>query len=81
MENHTIIGYCRKSPTEDDDETRTRLLNQMVEKLKGRSLVDRVYVSPCSSADEQMRMRDLDTTTLEIEGAIGNTQGKRCYNG
>ncbi|KAG1150794.1 hypothetical protein G6F37_003320 [Rhizopus arrhizus] len=39
---HEIVGYARKSKSEKDDIKRICLLNLMVEKLKTRSLADRV---------------------------------------
>ncbi|KAI9490088.1 hypothetical protein BDB00DRAFT_839543 [Zychaea mexicana] len=82
QDNHTIVGYCRKSVTDDDHPTRVRLLRQTVQKLKARSLVDRVYISPRSSANQEIRSRDFmesDFIISDIEGAIGTTQGKWKY--
>jgi hypothetical protein len=39
---YEVIGYARKSKGEKDDMKRIRLLNLMVEKLKTRSLADKV---------------------------------------
>ncbi|KAL4215461.1 hypothetical protein AB4K20DRAFT_1862695 [Rhizopus microsporus] len=38
----TVIGYTRKSKSDEDIETRTRLLNLMYKRLKERSLVDHI---------------------------------------
>ncbi|KAI9485636.1 MAG: hypothetical protein EXX96DRAFT_533975 [Benjaminiella poitrasii] len=82
-ENHTIIGYCRKSLTSGDNETRARLLQKMVNKLIARSLVDRVYLSPCSSANQEIGNRDLESifNISEIEGAVGTKQDMISYIG
>ncbi|KAI9475634.1 MAG: hypothetical protein EXX96DRAFT_506170 [Benjaminiella poitrasii] len=55
---YEVIGYARKSKGEKDDMKRRCLLNLMVEKLKTRSLADRVFVSPISSAGDPFNKRD-----------------------
>ncbi|CAO3681921.1 unnamed protein product [Rhizopus stolonifer] len=55
---YEIIGYARKSKGEKDDMKRVYLLNLMVEKLKTRSLADRVFISPNSSAGDPFNKRD-----------------------
>ncbi|KAL0090631.1 hypothetical protein F4703DRAFT_1834306, partial [Phycomyces blakesleeanus] len=39
-----IIGYARKSPSPEDQETRVRLLNSTINNLRFRSLETHVYV-------------------------------------
>ncbi|GAA5807048.1 hypothetical protein MFLAVUS_000398 [Mucor flavus] len=55
---YEIIGYARKSKGEKDDMKRVFLLNLMVEKLKTRSLADRVFISPNSFAGDPFNKRD-----------------------
>ncbi|KAI9485260.1 MAG: hypothetical protein EXX96DRAFT_474928, partial [Benjaminiella poitrasii] len=45
---YEIIGYARKSPANDDIDTRTKLLQAMVNNLHERSFTSRVYASTCS---------------------------------
>ncbi|ORY88522.1 hypothetical protein BCR43DRAFT_448696 [Syncephalastrum racemosum] len=53
---NTIIGYCRKSKTIEDEETRVRLLQKMIKRMRARSLVDKTFVSPCSAAGRTYRI-------------------------
>ena len=74
---YEVVGYTRKSKGENDDMKRIRLLNLMVEKLKTRSLADRVYVSPNSSAGDPFNKRD-EKKPVEMMSQIianGDTQG------
>lgn len=71
-----IIGYARKSPGEKDKEKRARLLRIMIDKLKTRSLVQEVFVSECSSANDPLNTRDADQ--MGFEGADGSTKGNTC---
>ena len=48
----TVIGYTRKSKSDEDIETRTRLLNLMYKRLKERSLVDHVFASYTSQTND-----------------------------
>lgn len=76
-DGHMIIGYCRKSTTPSAN--RVILLQRMVDILFKRSLVDKVFVSPCSSAKQAFPKRDLadNGILLELEHVDGNTQGKK----
>ncbi|KAI9473520.1 MAG: hypothetical protein EXX96DRAFT_463841, partial [Benjaminiella poitrasii] len=58
-EEYNIVGYARKSRTNENDESRVRLLQQMARRLKERSLVDKIFVSPRANANELMVERDL----------------------
>ncbi|CDS13306.1 hypothetical protein LRAMOSA05484 [Lichtheimia ramosa] len=58
-EGYSIVGYARKSRKDESDESRTRLLQQMAKRLKQRSLVDKIFVSPRANANEFMAERDL----------------------
>ncbi|KAI8079892.1 uncharacterized protein BX664DRAFT_303026 [Halteromyces radiatus] len=76
-----IIGYCRKSRTNEDDDTRLRLLQDMINRLKQRSLVDKVFVSPYSSAGENLNARDAQTKfdIHQLKNASGTTQDLISY--
>lgn len=78
QDGFSVIGYCRKSCTNDDNGTRVRLLQTMVDRLQEKSLVDRVFVSPFSSADEEINSRDTQDNFAmnQLENVSGNTQGK-----
>lgn len=68
-----IVGYTRKSPGEKDKEKRTRLLKIMIDKLRSRCLIDKVFVSQSSLANEPFDKRD--TNDNDFEGADGSTRG------
>jgi hypothetical protein len=57
-EGFNVIGYIRKSPT-NDSQNRIRLLRCMVDGLKERSLVDKVLASVCCYANDPITQRDL----------------------
>ncbi|KAG0183879.1 hypothetical protein DFQ28_000672, partial [Apophysomyces sp. BC1034] len=59
MEGYSVIGYARKSRRNEVKESRIRLLQLMIKRLKERSLVDNVFVSPCANANELIAERDL----------------------
>ncbi|RCH83826.1 hypothetical protein CU098_004968, partial [Rhizopus stolonifer] len=76
---YEIIGYARKSPTIDNIDTRTRLLQAMVDNLHERSFTSKVYVSTCSYSSTPFFERDLknkDGIIDKLSQATGNTQGK-----
>ncbi|OAD67807.1 hypothetical protein PHYBLDRAFT_150896 [Phycomyces blakesleeanus NRRL 1555(-)] len=52
-------SYVRKSPSDVDLETRSKLLQKMVDDLLDRSLVDKVYVSVSSLTSSPFNERDL----------------------
>lgn len=72
-----IVGYARKSPGEKDEANRTKLLQRMIEKLKSRSLVDKVFVSKISTAGQPFYERDVNQDSFE--GSDGSTVGNRQY--
>lgn len=77
-EGYTIIGYCRKSPTEKADANRIALLEAMFNRLNERSAVDQIFVSLCSKAGDPFNERDKkkkDSESLAKLNAIGNTEG------
>ncbi|KAI7902999.1 uncharacterized protein BX663DRAFT_509158 [Cokeromyces recurvatus] len=72
-----LVGYARKSPTDDDIENNTRLIQLMVSNLKVRSFATRIYVSTSSWASTPFAKRDLkpDSKVMEsLENVNGNTQ-------
>ncbi|KAI9267295.1 hypothetical protein EDC94DRAFT_633994 [Helicostylum pulchrum] len=78
---YEVVGYTRKSKGEKDDIIRIRLLNLMLEKLKTRSLADKVFVSPNSSADDSFNQRD-EKKPVEMMSyliANGDTQDMLKY--
>lgn len=79
-ENFIIVGYVRKSPGEEPIENRVRLLNNMVSKLKDRSLIDIVFASPSCKASDPITHRDVvrDTNLNKLDVA-GDINGKKIY--
>ncbi|KAI8875630.1 hypothetical protein K501DRAFT_233357, partial [Backusella circina FSU 941] len=78
----TIIGYARKSIGSNDEEIRKRLLNNMVQCLKERSLCDMVFVSWSCSAAANFASRDMNVNTdllNELIGVDGDTQSMISY--
>ncbi|ORX54058.1 hypothetical protein DM01DRAFT_1287208, partial [Hesseltinella vesiculosa] len=76
---YEIIGYARKSAGSEELDTRVRLLQCMIDKLKERSLATKVFVSTSSSASQPLCERDIvkDAKVLEkLIGLSGTTQGK-----
>ena len=55
------IGYVRKSPprTNEKPENRVRLLQQMINRLQERSMVQKVFVSPNCSSGQALNDRDV----------------------
>ncbi|KAG0960160.1 hypothetical protein G6F31_010933 [Rhizopus arrhizus] len=80
-EKYNIIGYARKSRTNENDESRVRLLQQMTRRLKERSLVDKVFVSPRANANDLMVERDLtkDEDLLKQLNVDGDAQDLLNY--
>jgi hypothetical protein len=79
MEGYEIIGYARKSLGPEDSDTRARLLQSMIDKLKERSLTSKVFVSTSSSASQLFSERDIlkDSDVLQKLGGVeGTTHGK-----
>ncbi|CAO3682609.1 unnamed protein product [Rhizopus stolonifer] len=78
-DGYNVIGYVRKSRTKEKHETRTKLLNMMCKKLKTHSMVDKIFVSFKTNANEPIIDRDIDDDkkVLEEIDADGNTQVSR----
>lgn len=68
-----MIGYARKFPSPEDQETRVRLLNSMINNLRSRSRVTRVYVSACSRSSTPFQERELKNH--EIYDELSNIDG------
>lgn len=66
---YEIIGYARKSPSNDTLETRVRLLQTMIHNLRDRSFASRIYVSTSSYASTPFNERDSKTND-EIIGDL-----------
>ncbi|CAO3630214.1 unnamed protein product [Mucor hiemalis] len=76
-----ILGHARKSEGAEDHRTRIRLLNPMCRRLKERSLVDHVFVSYNSQANDPLAERDMkqkDELLTQLS-AEGNTQDMLAY--
>ncbi|KAI7861400.1 hypothetical protein BDF14DRAFT_373284 [Spinellus fusiger] len=80
-EGYQVVGYARKSIGNEDNNTRIRLLQTMVERLMKRSLVNKMFVSPCSSLSERISMRDMKESEIinKLENVHGNTQDMISY--
>ncbi|CAO3693174.1 unnamed protein product [Rhizopus stolonifer] len=79
---YEIIGYARKSSTIDNIDTRTRLLQTMVDNLHERSFTSKVYVSTCSYSSTPFFERDLknkDDIIDKLNQVTGNTQDMLIY--
>ncbi|KAI8636626.1 hypothetical protein BD408DRAFT_486790 [Parasitella parasitica] len=79
-DGYHIIGYYRKSRTPSDN--RAALLQRMVDIIRQRSLVEKVYVSTHSNAKEGFHKRDLDdqnTLIAELDQVDGGTQDFLAY--
>lgn len=79
QQGYKIVGYARKSPGDEDENDKVRLLQDMINNLTERSFVQRVYVSPSSSASTPFCERDLkfnNSIMDKLENISGDTQGK-----
>lgn len=72
-----IVGYVRKSSCDKNEQNRIRLIKRMVDNLRSRSIVDKVFVSKTSDADQPFHKRDINADT--IEETDGTTTGNRQY--
>ncbi|KAL1929732.1 hypothetical protein VTP01DRAFT_1870 [Rhizomucor pusillus] len=81
-ENYEIVGYARKSPGNENAQTRTRLLQKMIRILEDRSLATKIFVSPSCISSEPFNSRDnsLDKTAMTgLKNVAGNTQDLLHY--
>ncbi|ORY92018.1 hypothetical protein BCR43DRAFT_527319 [Syncephalastrum racemosum] len=58
--NFQVLGYARKSPHHLQPQALRANLGNMIACLRTRSLVDRVYVAPNTSAKSPIASRDMD---------------------
>lgn len=83
QEGYEVIGYAQKSPTNDSVDTRTRLLQSMVNNLFERSLVNQVFFSTsCLSYTpfaERDTKEDTDDIIHKLSNVTGNTQDMLSY--
>lgn len=76
---YEIVDFARKSPTNDNIETRTKLLQAMVNNLKERSFASKIYISTCNYSSTPLFERYLknnDDIIDKLDHVTGNTQGK-----
>lgn len=74
--NRTIIGYTRKTPSNDSQEHRTMLLQRVVDCLVSRTLADCVFVSTSSFASDLLSERDKNYSKVTyLRDRQGNTLG------
>ncbi|EIE90612.1 hypothetical protein RO3G_15323 [Rhizopus delemar RA 99-880] len=69
-DGYHIIGYYRKSKSPSNN--RIALLQRMVNILRQRSLVDKVFVSPYSNVKQDLN--DKDTLLSELDQVNGDTE-------
>ncbi|KAG0162690.1 hypothetical protein DFQ30_001500 [Apophysomyces sp. BC1015] len=72
------IGYVRKSPTNESDASRVRLLQLMVDKLYFRGKCEEVYASPCCLASQPILERDsprAESIIAMLKGCKGDVAG------
>ncbi|KAL7308116.1 hypothetical protein PS15m_012010 [Mucor circinelloides] len=75
---YQVVGYARKSIGSEDEDTRIRLLQTMIERLVNRSSVKKIFVSLCSSLSEKNSARDTKELGIvkRLQNSDGNTQSK-----
>lgn len=77
-EGYEIVGSARKSPSDEDEDTRIRLLQDMINNLTERSFAKRIYISANSRSSTPFFERDLkphDSVISELKNINGNTTG------
>lgn len=75
---YKITSYARKSVTEESDDQRVKMLQNMVSRLRERPLVDGVFVFPCCSASDLISPRDMVSKSQllkKLEDITDNAQG------
>ncbi|KAI9006258.1 hypothetical protein CLU79DRAFT_712803, partial [Phycomyces nitens] len=70
------IGYIRKSPSNESNEDRVRLLNKMTKMLKNITMCTSVYASPCCRSTSPLVRSDSDgcSTINMLDNINGNMQ-------
>ncbi|KAI8368214.1 uncharacterized protein BYT42DRAFT_503984 [Radiomyces spectabilis] len=69
------IGYARKSKGKERINTRCKLLNEMVHRLRTRCLCTEVYVSPYCDANQPLESRDNNENYARHMGLIRSCDG------
>ncbi|KAI9260112.1 hypothetical protein EDC94DRAFT_542516 [Helicostylum pulchrum] len=80
--NFTAIGYARESPGEEHQDVRVGLLQKMVKKLYDTLLVDKVFVTISSRANDTITSRDTSGKNAQLtllNQVHGNTQDLLGY--
>lgn len=78
--NFTVIGYPRKSPGQEHREVRMGLIQKMVNKLYDTLLVDKVFVTTSSRANDTITSRDTNGKNAQLtllNQVHGDTQGNK----
>ncbi|KAI9271582.1 hypothetical protein BDA99DRAFT_500460 [Phascolomyces articulosus] len=71
--NWINVGYARKSPSDESEDARIRLLSIMIKKLQNIMLCSKIYVSPtCKSTSSIVRRDDRQTPII---AKLKNTNG------
>ncbi|KAI7905565.1 uncharacterized protein BX663DRAFT_429136 [Cokeromyces recurvatus] len=78
-----VVGYARKSAIPHvKDAVRIKNIQDMIDILRQRSGVDRVYVSPCTNSTETIASRDISANKdmiLSLYQCNGDTQDMLKY--
>ncbi|ORX62873.1 hypothetical protein DM01DRAFT_1330986 [Hesseltinella vesiculosa] len=72
-DGYQVVGYVRKSRGDEDEGTRLRLLDSMIDRLVTDSSVDMVYASYSCASNEPFANRD-HSHTIRVPRTAGNTQ-------
>ncbi|GAA5814541.1 hypothetical protein MFLAVUS_008038 [Mucor flavus] len=76
-QGYEIVGYARKSPGDESEDNRIRLLQDMINNLSERSFAQRIYVSTNSYFSVPFPERDLkldNSVMIKLKNTKGNTQ-------
>ncbi|KAG2221369.1 hypothetical protein INT45_012415 [Circinella minor] len=75
---YTVIGYIRKSRprAKEAEDNRVRLLHLMAQRLRERSHVEKIFVSPQSNSKETLTERDMSRPNImnKVTGVDGTMQ-------
>lgn len=81
IDGFEVLGYARKSPHNLSIQALKNNLQNMVDYLRNRSLVDSVHVSPKSTANSVILSRDMsntgeELTKMNLDHCADSTQSK-----
>ncbi|KAI7847084.1 hypothetical protein BDC45DRAFT_611280 [Circinella umbellata] len=62
--NWINIGYARKSPSDESEDTRIRLIDKMIQKLQNIMLCSKIYVSPTCKSTSSIVRRDTEQQSI-----------------